>query len=156
MQNFPEILFDHSSKLHRHATSSSDLRGRQCQEIDNMSSFTDVPKTTPWSAGNQMIKEGKGLAWKRSSSWVIIRLFTCTARSRYVTQTIPTHAAHRAVCVTQGEGGRCTLRKRMMRSIYWPRDLSCGEQRKAMKQSPRWTSNCMRLKTAVSFPLQKH
>ena len=79
-----------------------------------------------------MMKELSGLAWKRSSSWVIISLCTCTVRSRYVTQRILTHAVRRAVCMTDVRG-RSILKKQMTRSTLWLRDHSC-EKRKIIKR----------------------
>ena len=77
----------------------------------------------PWSSFRQLKKEFSGIAWKRSVLWVITRLCTCTARSRYVTQQILTHAARRDVCMT-GVRGHCIVKRQMTRSIIWPKDHS--------------------------------
>ena len=87
----------------------------------------------PWSSFQQLKQEYSGLNWRRSVSWVITCLCTCTARSRYVTQQIPTHAALRDVCMT-GVRGHCTVKRQMTRSIIWTKDHSCYRRKIFMKE----------------------
>ena len=87
----------------------------------------------PWSSFQQSKKEYSGIHWRRSVSWVITRLCTCTARSRYVTQRILTHAALRDVCMT-GVRGHCIVKRQMTRSIIWTKDHSCYRRKIFMKE----------------------